>query len=177
MLQVNAQQTITDHHALSELLSRARPMGALVVWGEQIGDLDWDDRRPEVVELAKVDDKLLRTVARETFGTEAMSVWFITRVPPWHSRMDSFFEGTRYAYDTTYGCSTLADNRYSPPLYFAVTALLRDMVDPRGGKSGVDQIARALKAVPAVAHSLAPTTWRAERTFRDTFAHSRAGYR
>ena len=54
MLQVNAQQTITDHHALSELLSRARPMGALVVWGEQLGDIDWDDRRPEVAELAKV---------------------------------------------------------------------------------------------------------------------------
>ncbi len=174
---VSAQQTITDPHALSELLSRARPLGSLVVWAEQVGDLDWDDRRPELVELARVSDAVIARVARETFGTDAMSVWFITRRPPPRSRLDSFFEGTRYAYETTYGCSPPADNRYSPPLYYAVTALLRDMVDPRGGRVGVDQIGKVLNAVPAIAHGIAPTTWRADRTFRETLAHEREGYR
>lgn len=174
---VNAQQTITDPHALSELLSVAPPLGSLVVWAEQVGDLDWDDRRPELVELAKVSDAVLARVARETFGTEAMSVWFITRKAPQRSRLESFFEGTRYAYETTYGCSAPADNRYTPPLYFAVTALLRDMVDPRGGRVGVNGVAKALGAVPAVAHNIAPTTWRAERTFRETLKHEREGYR
>lgn len=181
-MNISAQQTVTDTHALSELLSRARPLGSLVAWAERSGDVQWQDIAPHIVELARVSDQIVRTVERETMGTLPLSVWWISRATAPEGQLEAAFAGTRYGFQSVYGCSPPADNRYSPPLYFAVVGVLRDIADPGTGPQGILGIQQRLAAlgvasVPAVAHSLAPTTWRAEQSFEETLMQRLGVYR
>jgi hypothetical protein len=155
---------VGERETIAQLVARTQPLPELVVWAEQLGDVEWRKIPPRIVRMVSVTDRVLAEVRNATFGWDPENAGIVMRRPRTMAQLEQAFERSLYQLFGSFFMSTARDGRMHPTAYFLVLAAMRNQEDPWIGRRTLGQVAREMRGVPIVAISERPTLWETPRT-------------